>query len=44
MLTDPGACPLDVDFAEGERHCAKFLAEISCSLNSFKGGGVHRYL
>lgn len=26
MLTDPGACPLDVDYAEGERHCAKCRA------------------
>ena len=23
MLTDPGACPMDVEYAEGERHCTK---------------------
>ena len=23
MLTDPGACPLDVEYADGDRHCTK---------------------
>lgn len=26
MLTDPGACPMDVEYAEGERHCTKCRA------------------
>ncbi|CAJ1346573.1 unnamed protein product [Effrenium voratum] len=26
MLTDPGACPRDVEYAEGERHCTKCRA------------------
>ena len=27
MLTDPGACPRDVEYAEGERHCTKHGTE-----------------
>ncbi|CAK9014333.1 Palmitoyltransferase ZDHHC3 (Acyltransferase ZDHHC3) (Zinc finger DHHC domain-containing protein 3) [Durusdinium trenchii] len=26
MLTDPGACPLDVEYADGDRHCTKCRA------------------
>ena len=42
MLTDPGACPMDMEYAEGERHCTKCrapkpLRAHHCSLDDLIG-------
>ena len=34
MLTDPGACPLDIEFVEGDRHCTKSDPETTTLLQT----------